>query len=71
MYVVDGILYYWDNDANDWLPIHNHHGPTGPIGPTGPVGAILGYYNTPPELEIDKPKGNQGDAYLVGTDLYV
>lgn len=61
-------------------------GPTGAIGPTGlqgavgPTGAngkdgtgvsILGSYNTLSDLQAAHPTGNAGDAYLVGTDLYV
>ena len=58
-------------------------GPTGPTGPagsqgiqgvTGPQGAgvsVLGSYIDVPSLESDNPTGNIGDAYLVGTDLYI
>jgi hypothetical protein len=49
-------------------------GPTGPQGVTGPQGAgvnVLGSYVDVPSLESDNPTGNIGDAYLVGTDLYI
>jgi hypothetical protein len=46
-------------------------GPTGPIGPTGPVGAglnIIGTVSGPSGLP---PSGSTGDAYIIGSDLYV
>jgi hypothetical protein len=49
-------------------------GPTGPQGVTGPQGAgvnVLGSYIDTESLESDNPTGNIGDAYLVGTDLYI
>ena len=49
-------------------------GETGAVGPTGPAGTsvtILGYYNTPEELEKAQPEGRPGDSYLVGGNLYV
>ena len=49
-------------------------GPTGPVGPTGPMGpsiTILGKYNNLEELQADHPTGTLGDAYVVGTDIYV
>lgn len=49
-------------------------GPTGPTGPTGPEGsgvAVLGSYASLALLQADNPTGNIGDAYVVGTDLYV
>ena len=52
-------------------------GPTGPLGPTGvsgPAGSgvsVLGSYATVELLEADNPTGNIGDAYIVGTNLYV
>ena len=49
-------------------------GPTGPQGVTGPQGSgvnVLGSYADVPSLESDNPTGAIGDAYLVGTDLYI
>jgi hypothetical protein len=59
-------------------------GPTGPTGatgaastvsgPTGPAGSgvrILGKYATYNLLIADTPLGSLGDAYLVGSDLYI
>jgi hypothetical protein len=49
-------------------------GPQGNTGPTGPQGSgvsVLGSYVDVPSLESDNPTGNIGDAYLVGTDLYI
>lgn len=49
-------------------------GETGPMGATGPAGTsvtILGSYNDVGELEKAHEKGNPGDSYLVGDDLYV
>jgi hypothetical protein len=49
-------------------------GPTGPQGVTGPQGAgvqVLGSYLDVESLESDNPTGTIGDAYLVGTDLYI
>jgi hypothetical protein len=46
-------------------------GPTGPTGPTGPVGAglnIIGTVSGPSGLPVS---GNAGDAYIIGSDLYV
>jgi hypothetical protein len=49
-------------------------GPTGPSGPTGPQGSgvsVLGSYATLLLLQTDNPTGAVGDAYLVGTNLYI
>ena len=49
-------------------------GASGPIGPTGPQGSgvsVLGSYATIELLEADTPTGAVGDAYLVGTNLYI
>jgi hypothetical protein len=58
-------------------------GPTGPTGPTGPQGEqgvmgpdgsgirVLGTYASLGLLEADTPIGNVGDAYVVGTDIYI
>jgi hypothetical protein len=49
-------------------------GPQGNTGPTGPQGSgvsVLGSYADVPSLESDNPTGNIGDAYLVGTNLYI
>lgn len=58
-------------------------GPTGPAGPTGPQGdqgvmgpdgsgiRVLGTYATIELLETDTPVGNVGDAYVVGTNIYI
>ena len=55
-------------------------GPTGAQGPTGPQGIqgetgeglqILDSYATLAELQEAHPTGSPGDAYMVGTDLYI
>lgn len=55
-------------------------GPTGPkgeIGPTGPTGSpgtgiqVQGYFDTYDDLINERPIGVSGEAYIVGTDLYV
>lgn len=55
-------------------------GPTGAQGPTGPQGIqgktgeglqILDSYATLAELQAAHPTGSPGDAYMVGTDLYI
>ena len=37
-YLVNGYLYIWDEDTNNWKEAGKIEGPTGPIGPTGPKG---------------------------------
>ena len=46
-------------------------GPTGPAGPQGSGVSVLGTYATLELLIADTPVGNIGDAYVVGSDLYV
>lgn len=49
-------------------------GEMGEIGPTGPSGTsvtIMGSYDNLDELLAEHPRGNLGDSYLVGSDLYV
>lgn len=58
-------------------------GPTGPVGPAGPQGPqgiqgetgeglqILDTYVTLADLEAAHPTGSPGDAYMVGSDLYI
>ncbi len=49
-------------------------GPQGPQGPEGSPGTsvtILGSFDTLEALQQEYPKGNQGDSYLVGPNLYV
>jgi hypothetical protein len=49
-------------------------GPTGVSGPTGPEGSgvsVLGSYATVELLEADNATASIGDAYLVGTNLYI
>lgn len=49
-------------------------GPTGPTGPAGQSGistTIKGEYDSLEELDNIHPTGEQGDAYIVGGDLYV
>ncbi len=51
-----------------------NEGLTGPTGPTGPAGTsvtILGSYDSYEDLSNAHPKGNSGDSYLVGDNLYV
>lgn len=49
-YIVDGYLYVWDKDINDWHKSGSIEGPTGPKGDTGLTG----------------PKGDKGDTGLTG-----
>lgn len=49
-------------------------GETGPEGPTGPSGTsvtIMGSYDSLDDLLNEHPRGNLGDSYLVGENLYV
>jgi hypothetical protein len=49
-------------------------GPIGPVGPTGPAGdgvRVLGSYINLRCVQAAHPTGDVGDAYIVGTDLYV
>ena len=46
-------------------------GPTGPTGPEGSGVSVLGTYATLELLQADVPVGNIGDAYIIGSDLYV
>jgi hypothetical protein len=58
-------------------------GPVGPVGPTGPQGitgptgetgsgvSVLGAYAILNDLTTNDPTGNIGDAYVVGSDLYI
>lgn len=49
-------------------------GVSGPAGPTGPQGSgvsVLGSYATIELLQADTPTGSIGDAYIVGSNLYV
>jgi hypothetical protein len=49
-------------------------GATGPTGATGPQGTginILGNYTTLSALQAAHPTGAAGDAYIVGTNLYI
>lgn len=82
-YYINPYLYVWDEDHNDWKNVGEIAGPQGipgeqgmrgaqgPAGPAGPVGTILGSYVSLEDLEREHPVGNQGDAFLVGGDLYV
>jgi len=38
-YLVDGDLYVWDEDGQEWVNVGNIQGPQGPTGPAGPTGA--------------------------------
>lgn len=57
--------------------IQGNVGPQGPRGERGPKGeqgtglVVRGKYNSLYELQNAHPTANAGDAYLVGTDLYV
>ena len=46
-------------------------GPSGPTGPAGSGVSVLGSYATLLLLQTDTPTGNIGDAYIVGSDLYI
>lgn len=46
-------------------------GPKGEPGKDGTGVTILGSYDTLEELKIANPIGNIGDAYMIGTNLYV
>ncbi|MGN1358606.1 MAG: hypothetical protein ACI4WU_04495, partial [Bacilli bacterium] len=39
-YLVNGDLYVWSDNENDWINVGSIQGPTGPIGPTGATGPI-------------------------------
>lgn len=79
-YVIDGNLYYWNNESMDWENAGHIVGPTGPkgdIGPkgdkgsTGPTGPKGERGNTGPQgLKGDKgdqgPIGPKGDIGLTG-----
>ncbi len=50
------------------------YGPTGPTGPTGPSGQglfVKDYFDSYDDFILKHPSGNEGDAYLIGDDLYV
>lgn len=46
-------------------------GPTGPTGPTGYGVRVLGTYATYASLISDNPVGTVGDAYVIGTNLWI
>jgi hypothetical protein len=49
-------------------------GPSGPAGPAGPQGnglAVKGTYNSLLALEAAVPSPSVGDAYIIGTNLYI
>ncbi len=79
----DESLYFYNGSAWNEIATTAPVGPTGPIGVTGPSGPqgptgpdgsgvrVLGSYGTLQLLISDNPVGNIGDAYLIGSDLYV
>ena len=71
-YIVNGNLWTWSDDANDYIDGGSIVGPEGPVGPVGPAGdpfTILGSVATTGNIPTS---GTGGDAYIVGDgDLYV
>jgi hypothetical protein len=77
-YAVGSDLYVWSTSAQEWFNagpfIAGPTGPTGATGATGPIGTgirILGNYATSELLQSSQPTGTMGDAYAVGSFLYV
>ncbi len=82
-YMVEGDLYIWFPENQEWVDVGIIRGPKGdpgemgPIGPTGAAGkdgtgvTILGNYSTEEELNRNHPQGSPGDSYLVGDNLFV
>ena len=71
-YMVGMDLYTWVN--NKWTNLGNLQGPQGLQGPKGNDGtglSIKGRYNNLEELQSSHPTGVNGDAYMVGINLYV
>lgn len=71
-YMVGMDLYTWVN--NKWTNLGNLQGPQGLQGPKGDDGtglSIKGRYNNLEELQSSHPTGVNGDAYMVGINLYV
>jgi len=59
------------NGSNGANGTNGKQGPMGPQGADGKGVSIKGSYDTYAELIADHPTGNDGDAYMVGSDLYV
>ena len=81
-YIVQGVLYIWDEEHNDWVSIGNIKGPKGdtgeqgiqgPIGPQGEKGeqGEIGPTGPQGEIGLTGPKGDigpQGPASPTGYD---
>ena len=59
------------NGSNGANGTNGKQGPMGPQGADGKGVSIKGSYDTYAELIAEHPTGNEGDAYMVGSDLYV
>lgn len=73
-WIVDSHVWIWTN--NDWVDGGLISGPAGPVGPTGPQGEkgeqglrILG--TLPDQQSLPTIDNNPGDAFFVGTHLWV
>lgn len=68
-------IHYTDNTSSDSnkrvIGVYGDQGPKGEKGDDGTGITILGSYNTVAELRAAHPTGTLGDAYIVGSDLYV
>jgi hypothetical protein len=59
-YFVDGDLYVWDSENEEWLNVGNIEGPTGPQGDVGPAGPLY-----PVTISTALPTGgNDGDVWF-------
>lgn len=66
--------YIWQRTATTTAEGTEYSAPvmiSGKDGTDGTSVTIRGSYNTLAELQAAHPTGNDGDAYMVGTDLYV
>ena len=59
------------NGSNGANGTNGKQGPMGPQGADGKGVSIKGSYDTYEELIAEHSTGNEGDAYMVGSDLYV
>lgn len=55
-YIVNGELYIWDENTNNWVDGGNIKGPKGDVGPTGPKGDI----GPQGDIGLTGPKGDIG-----------
>lgn len=64
------VTAYSDGTSSESDPV-NITGEKGETGASGTSVTIKGSYDTEAQLRADHPTGTEGDAYLVGADLYV